>query len=242
MTDLADLQSKPTQDVPPSYQTIAPYAPPDSYPPTAPPADSGQLKGVPPGLEYLTQINYLTVKEKFKTSQGWGRSFEILNSNGQRVFQADESVRCCGPLYDVKILDNGGNGVMDLTENCACACTREMKVCDISGEILAFVTLHWNNMVTHLSVKNSAQNVVLMIIGPGFRTNIFGNVSFEVKSHDEQHVVGMIKNENEQFVVSFPLDLEVTIKAALLGSCLYLDSLIYKKRSQLERRARHARH
>uniref|UniRef100_A0A8C5LYJ0 Phospholipid scramblase n=1 Tax=Leptobrachium leishanense TaxID=445787 RepID=A0A8C5LYJ0_9ANUR len=227
-------------DDPPNYNTIAPYAPPVTQPPSAPPPDldSTQLKGVPPGLEYLTQINLLSVREKFKVSQGYGRSFDILDSLGQRLFQADEIVECCGPIYNVKILNNNGDRVMELVENCACSCTRQVKVFDVSGVPVAFVVLHWNTLITHLSVLTSSQELALIIVGPGFRTNIFGNVCFEVKSRDEQHVVGMIRNENEQFMVSFPMDLDVCVKAALLAACLFLDNLINKKRKELVRKTR----
>uniref|UniRef100_A0A8C5M0A8 Phospholipid scramblase n=1 Tax=Leptobrachium leishanense TaxID=445787 RepID=A0A8C5M0A8_9ANUR len=171
-------------DDPPNYNTIAPYAPPVTQPPSAPPPDldSTQLKGVPPGLEYLTQINLLSVREKFKVSQGYGRSFDILDSLGQRLFQADEIVECCGPIYNVKILNNNGDRVMELVENCACSCTRQVKVFDVSGVPVAFVVLHWNTLITHLSVLTSSQELALIIVGPGFRTNIFGNVCFEVIS------------------------------------------------------------
>ncbi|XP_063302166.1 phospholipid scramblase 1-like [Pelobates fuscus] len=239
-SDSENCLSKGSIQEPPSYNTIAPYAPPVTQPPSAPPPelDSTQLKGVPPGLEYLLQINLLNVKEKFKVSQGYGRSFEVLDSVGQRVYQADEIVQCCGPIYNTKIRNNNGENIMEVVQNCECSCTRKVKVFDASGCPIAFVILHWNNLVTHLSILNSTEELVLLIVGPGFHTNIFGNVCFEVKSRDEQHVVGMIKNESEQFVVSFPLDLDVMMKAALLVASLYLGNLIHQKRIEVMRKTK----
>ncbi|CAI9584828.1 unnamed protein product [Staurois parvus] len=188
---------------------------------------------------FLFQINQLTVREKFTTSQGWGRSFDVLNNVSQRVFQMEERVVCCGPLYDVTIRDNGGMEVMQLLENCGCTCTREMEVQCPPAHPIGSVRLHWNNLVTHLSVMNASKEVVLIILGPSMQTSIFGNSTFEVKSRDEQHVVGVIRMESGNYVISFPMDLEVTIKAILMGAAMYLDNLILKKKQYVERNARH---
>lgn len=227
--------SKPLQDDPPSYSVIAPFAPPDSYPPTAP---SPEIMGIQSGLELLLQINQLTVREKYTTSQGWGRSFDVLNNVSQRIFQAEQKVVCCGPAYDVTIRDNGGMQVMQLLEDCGCSCTREVEIQCPPAHPIGSVKLHWNNMVTHLSVMNASQEVVLLILGPSFQTSIFGNSTFEVKSRDEQHVVGVMRMESGNYVVSFPLDLDVTIKATLLGAAMYLDNLILSKKEYVGRKAR----
>lgn len=171
-------------------------------------------------------------------SQGWGSCFEVLNHLGQRLFKADQTVVCCGPLYDVTIKDNSDNEVLHLVESCGCTCTRETEVHCPPGTPIGYIRLHWNNLVTHMSVMNSAREVALLILGPSFQTSIFGNSTYEVKSRDEQHVVGMIKTESGQYLVTFPLDLEVTVKAMLLGATLYLENLIKSKRRALERKAR----
>ncbi|KAM8972732.1 phospholipid scramblase 3-like [Pelodytes ibericus] len=217
---------------PPSYNTIVPYAPPVLQPPAAS-QDTVQIKGVPQGVELLTQINQLSVQEKFSVTQGRGRSFDVLDSVGQRVFQAKQYIQCCGPVYNIKLTDNWKRVTLDLTEECGCHCTRQVQVCGEGGRLLGSIKLHNNSLVTHLSMLDPRNQVILLIIGPSFQTNIFGNTTFQVKSSDEQHVVGMIKNENEQFFVSFPLDLEVTVKALLLGACFYLDALIHDKREEL---------
>ncbi|PIO31436.1 hypothetical protein AB205_0063930, partial [Aquarana catesbeiana] len=87
---------------------------------------------------------------------------------GQRMYQATQTVECCGPIYNLKVQDNAGQDVMEVVENRACRCS-------------------------HL-----------------------------VKSRDEQHVVGMIKGEGNQYTVTFPMDMEVTMKAVILASCFYL--------------------
>ncbi|XP_031755478.1 phospholipid scramblase 2 [Xenopus tropicalis] len=229
---------KPSLEQPPGYNTIAPYAPPDQYPPVA---QHLATTGASPGSELLAQINQLSIREKFKVSQGWGRSFDVLNSDGQRIFQAEQSAHFCGPVLDVNIRDNSGNEVMEFIDTCKCSCSREMEVYWPRGFPVGYVTLHWNQMVTHMSIMNSAKQTVLLIIGPSFRSGIFGNSCFEVKSTDEQHVVGVIRHENESFSVSFPLDLEVAIKAVLLGASFYLDAIIYQQRRRVQQQQQRRR-
>ncbi|OCT90937.1 phospholipid scramblase 2 [Xenopus laevis] len=230
-------ENKPSLEQPPSYSTIAPYAPPDQYPPVAQHLTT-PIKGAIPGSEFLTQINQLSIREKFKVSQGWGRSFDVLTSDGQRIFQAEQNAHCCGPLFDVNIRDNSGNEVMVFMDSCKCSCSREMEVYWPQGHTVGYVTVHWNQMVTHMSVLNSTKQTVLLILGPSFRSAIFGSSCFEVKSTDEQHVVGAIRNENESVTVSFPLDLDVAIKAVLLGASFYLETIIYHQRRNVQRQRR----
>ncbi|XP_075440359.1 phospholipid scramblase family member 5-like [Ascaphus truei] len=115
----------------------------------------------------------------------------------------------------------------------------QMEVCAGPGDPIGYVTLNWNAFVTHLSVMNVNKAVVLRILGPSFQTNVFGNVNFEVKSSDEQHVVGTIRLDNGEFTVCFPTDLEVTVKAALMAACFYVNALIAQRRQQLLHRSHH---
>ncbi|CAH2272354.1 Hypothetical predicted protein [Pelobates cultripes] len=234
-TDLEDQMYKGPHDEPPSYSTIAPCAPPATYT-SGLPVLSGQMNWVPPGLENLTQLNQLTVREKFSVSQGWARTFDVLDPVGLRLFQAKQEYRCCGPMYNVKISDNSDREMIEVIQECSCTCTQQAQVYGLSRNLLGSVRLHMNSFVTHLSLLNPVNEVLLLIIGPSFQTNIFGNVTFEVKSRDEQHVVGMIRNESEQLSVSFPLDLDVTVKALLLGGSFFLEFLINQRRRQMRNR------
>lgn len=224
------MQKEAYQEPPPNYEAITTTAPPESYPMSSHTGESALVKGVPPGLQRLLQMNQISVQEKFTASQGWGRSFEVLDQMGQRMYQATQTVECCGPIYNLKVQDNAGQDVMEVVENRACRCSHLMEVIIPSYGLVGLVTLHLNAFVTHMSLMNPSKEVILLILGPSFQTSIFGNVTFEVKSRDEQHVVGMIKGEGNQYTVTFPMDMEVTMKAVILASCFYLDSMIYAKR------------
>ncbi|XP_075062238.1 phospholipid scramblase 2-like isoform X2 [Mixophyes fleayi] len=228
------------QEEPPSYNSIAPCAPPIMYPPAAlnPALHNMEFKGGPPGLQHLLQISQFSVMEKFTVAQGLNRNFEVLDQMGQRIYQAEQLIQCCGPLYNLKIRDNSGQDVMEATESFGCRCHREMEVFNASAEFLGCANVHINLMVTQLSIINSSREEILMILGPAFQTSIFGNITFEVKSRDGECVVGIIKCENNQMMASFPMDLEVTVKATILATCFFLDALILSERKRVARQRR----
>ncbi|XP_075062236.1 phospholipid scramblase 2-like [Mixophyes fleayi] len=211
------------QGEPPSYDSIAPGAPPIMYPPVAPnPAlRNMEYKGGSPGLQHLLQISQFSVMEKFIVSQEWNRNFEVLDQMGQRIYQAEQQIRCCQGLYNLKIRDNSGQDVMEVTEGCGCRCHSEMEVSSASESMGSAIVLS-NLMITQLCITNSSREVVLIILGPTFQTSIFGNVTFEVKSKDGEYDVGIIKYENNRFMVSIPMDLDVTVKGLLMATCFYL--------------------
>ncbi|XP_053319085.1 phospholipid scramblase 2-like isoform X2 [Spea bombifrons] len=219
-------------DAPPSYDTIAPHALPVSYPPPASIPGAVQAKGVPPGLEPLIQVAQLSIQEKFSVAQGMRRSFDVVDSAGRRIFQVTQRVEYCVPVHHTEIRDNSSRLAMKLVQDTCCTCTTQTQVFG-RGRLLGYVKLHTSSAITHLSVLTAAAELVLIIVGPSFQSSIFGNASYEVKSRDEQHVVGVIRRENEHFLVSFPVDLDVVVKALLLGGCFYLDSLITSTRAQL---------
>ncbi|XP_053574399.1 phospholipid scramblase 3 [Bombina bombina] len=227
--------SKNYNGPPPSYDAISPLTnQPDTFNSAV---FSNPIKGISPGLECLTQVNQLLVQEKFTTAQRIGRAFQVMNEAGQQMFQANEQVRCCRSVPDLTFRDPSGRGVIDVTQNCKCSCSEIVIEVNASpGQCIGYVAWMWNTFATHIVVKNINQEAILLILGPGLQTCIFGNVNFEIKSRDEQHTVGMIRSENDTFVVSFPVDLDVTIKALLLAAGYYLNTAIYGKRRQVANR------
>lgn len=146
------------------------------------------------------------------------------------MYQAIQHVECCGPNFDLRVRDRRGDEVMGVIENNSCGCSREAALTLKGNKCIGFVSFPSNNFITHLSIMDSSREVLLLILGPSLKISIFGNISFEVKSRDEQHVVGMIRSEGNQYTVIFPMDLEVTMKAMIMASFFYLDSIIYDQR------------
>lgn len=79
--------------------------------------------------------------------------------------------------------------------------------------------------------------VVLRIKGPLCTMNMCGDVEFKVKSVDSEHDVGKISkqwsglaremfSDADYFGITFPMDLDVKMKAVMLGACFLIVSLI----------------
>ncbi|XP_030043145.1 phospholipid scramblase 2 [Microcaecilia unicolor] len=238
---------KAIEQQPPSYHTLGlnqPTVPPHQEQPQAYPGSDpkgtvpyvAQIPGVPPGLEYLVQVNQLIIQQKYFTTQT-GKTYEILNTLGQRIFLGKQDLQCCAPQFNVNIMDNSNMEVIHLLEPCRCTCTQEAQVFSPPGTIIGYATLNWNTNVTSLSISNASKDTVLLIVGPSFRTNIFGDVNFEVKNTDETQTIGQITRDNERFVVQFPLDLDVKIKVVLMGAAIFLDNLVTLSRQQILNRS-----
>ncbi|XP_029437244.1 phospholipid scramblase 2-like [Rhinatrema bivittatum] len=237
-------QPKMSQDQPPDYQSLGPSQPsnlPYQLQPQANPVPDPksvvQIPGMPPGLEYLLQINQIIIQQKYFTTQS-SKTYEILNSAGQRIFLGKQDLGCCGPSSNVMIMDNSDMEVIQMLRPCKCTCSYEAEIHSPPGTIIGYATVNWHAYVTSLSISNASKETVLLIVGPGFQTNIFGDVNFEVKSRDETQTVGQITRDKERFIVQFPLDLDVKIKVVLLGAAIFLDNLVEMKRRELEARSR----
>jgi len=92
------------------------------------------LSGVPRGLEYLTQLDQIIVKQKKEvieilTDFETANKYKIFNAMGQQIYSAKEKSDCCtrqlaGSLrgFSMKIEDNFQNEVIHLKRpDCRCA-------------------------------------------------------------------------------------------------------------------------
>jgi len=108
------------------------------------------LSGIPPGLEYLTQIDQLVVKQKkdmIEIFTGWEQAnkFVIMNSLGQQVYFATEESglcerQCCGPArgFIMHVTDNAGQEVMRATREFKCCAGVPCCICGGCDEHCAF--------------------------------------------------------------------------------------------------------
>lgn len=108
-----------------------------------------------------------------------------------------------------------------------------MEVSAPPGTILGTVEQEWSIFKPSFSVKNANGEVVLRIEGPFCTMSICGNVEFKVMSADGTREVGCISKQwsglaremftdTDYFGITFPLDLDVRIKAVLLGACFLI--------------------
>uniref|UniRef100_H0XGL6 Phospholipid scramblase n=1 Tax=Otolemur garnettii TaxID=30611 RepID=H0XGL6_OTOGA len=220
----------------------------------------------PPGLEYLTQINQLLVHQQVEilevlTGFETNNKYAIKNSLGQRVYFAVEdndccTRNCCGPSrpFTMKILDNMGQEVIALERplrctSCLCpCCLQEIEVQAPPGVPVGYVTQTWHPCLPKFTVQNEKRQDVLKISGPCVVCSCCGDVDFEITSLDEQSVVGKISKQwsgllkeaftdADNFGIQFPLDLDVKMKAVMLGACLLIDFMFFESTGNQEQQS-----
>ncbi|XP_019866367.1 phospholipid scramblase 2 isoform X2 [Aethina tumida] len=224
------------------------------------------IPNCPPGLEYLTMIDQLLVHQKVEllealTGFETQNKFTIKNSLGQKVYYAAEDSNCltrncCGPLrpFDMTILDNFKNEVIHLHRPLACdsccfpCCLQSMEVSSPPGTVVGTVEQEWSLFCPSFAVKNASGDTVLRVEGPFCTMSICGDVEFKIMSADGNVQVGKISKQwsgliremftdTDYFGITFPMDLDVRMKAVMLGACFLIDAMFFEKAKGAENAA-----
>ncbi|EGW10262.1 Phospholipid scramblase 1 [Cricetulus griseus] len=104
------------------------------------------------------------------------------------------------------------------------------------GVPIGYISQTWHPCVPKFTVQNERKQDVLKIIGPCITCSCVGNVDFQIKSLDEKIVIGRISKhwsgflkevltDVDSFGIYFPMDLDVKMKAVMLGACFLIVSL-----------------
>merc|ERR1739848_689421 len=223
-----------------------------------------QALNVPPGLDVLLNVDHLLVKQKWELMEALfgceGKNkYKIKNSAGVELFKAKEDTDCCtrnclGPNrpFDMEICDLGENEVIHLYRplrctSCLFPCFLQvMEVYSPPGNLIGTVEQEWSVCEPKYSVKDTQGNVALTIEGPICTFSICGSdVEFKVLSPDGSTEVGKISKQwtgllkeaftdADNFGISFPMDLDVRMKATLLGALFLIDFMFFEKKQNEE--------
>lgn len=212
----------------------------------------------PPGLEYLKTVDQLLVQQKVElieaiTGFETNNKFNVKNTLGQKVFWAAENNdfctrNCCGPLrrFKMKVFDEYQNEVMHLRRPAACdscmfpCCLQTIEVSAPPGRYIGTVAQKWSMCYPHFSIKDANGDTVLRIKGPACTYSICGNdVEFRILDMNGTEIGKISKqwsgltrelfSDADFFGISFPIDLDVYIKAILLGACFLIDAMFFEK-------------
>ncbi|KAK9403008.1 phospholipid scramblase 1-like [Crotalus adamanteus] len=186
------------------------------------------------------------------TSFETANKYEVRNRLGEMVYFAREEnnfcVRnCLGTLrpFTMVISNNVGQQVIHLVrpfrcDGCCCpCCLQELEIQAPPGLPVGYLQQLWHPFLPKFVIQNEAHRDVLKIIGPFITSACFGNVVFEVTALDEKTSVGKISKQwggvlQEFFTdvdflgISFPIDLDVKMKAVLLGAGFILDFIFFE--------------
>ncbi|XP_069775922.1 phospholipid scramblase 1-like isoform X3 [Narcine bancroftii] len=158
----------------------------------------------PPGLECLAQIDQVLIHQKVEilealTSFETRNKYLLKNSMGQCIYSAKESSNCC-----------------------ARNCCGSLRCC-------------------HVKLRDHSDREVIHLVRPLRCTSCcFPCCLQEVKPPDESRNVGRISKQwsglvreaatdADNFGVQFPKNLDVKMKAALLGACFLIDFVYFER-------------
>ncbi|XP_016139799.1 phospholipid scramblase 1-like, partial [Sinocyclocheilus grahami] len=228
-------QSDPSN---PAHDQVQPYAAP-AVPPLV------QLYGVPPGLEYLAQIDQILVHQKISciemlTGFETNNQYEIKNSIGQEIYHAKEKSNCfirnifgSARGFKMRIKDNMGQEVIQMDRPMRC-CLQEIEVQAPPGVTIGYVKQEWSCFFPKFSILDPNNEVLLKIRGPFLPLKCCGDINFEVKGMLDEQSIGRITKQRSGFIkkcisdatnfcIQFPIDMDANMKAVLLGACLLID-------------------
>ncbi|XP_074657461.1 phospholipid scramblase 1-like [Tubulanus polymorphus] len=226
-------------------------------------APQGKPANCPPGLEYLTQVDQLLVHQQIELLEAFtgfetNNKYEIKNSMGQRVYFAAEDTscctrNCCGPSrpFEIQIMDNSGREVIHLHRPLRCStcwcpcCLQKVEVSAPVGNNIGYIKQAWSICSPKFYIQDSKEETVLQIQGPCFHCSICGDVEFQVLSADGDVQVGKISKQwsgfakelftdADNFGIQFPMDLDVNIKAVMVGAVFLIDFMFFEKEDNKE--------
>jgi len=172
----------------------------------------------PPGLEYLTLIDQLIIKQRIEALEAaaglmgynleTANKYKIKNVLGQNIYKAVEDTECCtrilcGPSrpFEMTIKDNADRDVLHLSRPLRCdscffpCCLQELEVSAPPGEVIGYVRQKWTCIKPKFEITDADGNVALMVQGPWCTMACGSDVEFKVMTPDGEHEVGRISKQ-----------------------------------------------
>ncbi|XP_043951258.1 phospholipid scramblase 2 [Drosophila biarmipes] len=211
----------------------------------------------PRGLEYLASIDQLLVKQKvviFEALTGFetNNRYSIQNTLGQKVFYAVEDTNCCTRNccperpFHIKIFDSYlKNEVIHLHRPLGCSsiccpcCLHSIEVTAPPGNVIGRIQEEWAICRPCFRILNPSGDLALRIEGPACFCSMCCSVNFNVISLAGEKVGRISKQwsglgrewftDADMFGLTFPMDLDVNLKAVLLGATFLIDFMFFEK-------------
>uniref|UniRef100_A0A8C5ME76 Phospholipid scramblase n=1 Tax=Leptobrachium leishanense TaxID=445787 RepID=A0A8C5ME76_9ANUR len=229
---------------PVQYQPSGPGVPTSAWMPAP-----ATIPNCPPGLEYLSQIDQLLVHQQVELLEAFtgfetNNKYEIKNSLGQRVYFAAEendccTRNCCGAArsFTMTIIDNTGREIIKLLRPYRCSsccfpcCLQKLEVQAPPGATIGYVKQNWHPCLPKFTILNDREEEVLKISGPCMPCSCCTDVNFEALDGEtsvgriSKQWTGLVKEyftDADNFGVQFPMDLDVKLKAVVLGACFLI--------------------
>ncbi|CAG7720111.1 unnamed protein product [Allacma fusca] len=218
---------------------------------------SYMMTSIPRGLEYLATLDRLFVRQKVELLEvflGCERKnrYQIFDASGHEIFYAKEETDFCTRFFcnnirpfEMIIKDGHGEEVIHLKRPLACGsclfpcCLQSIEVEAPPGNRVGTVQQEWAFCIPHYNVKNGAGEVSLHIKGPFCTSSCCSDVEFLVLTSEQGSEVGRISKQwsgiarefftdADNFGLSFPIDLDVKMKAVMIGACMLIDFMFFE--------------
>lgn len=187
--------------------------------------------------------------------------FAIKNIMGQTVYHAAEESgfctrQCCGPHrgFVMHVADNMGQEVMRVTREFKCCagccwlacldcCAYEVMVESPIGVPIGYVRQSCSLIKPCFEVMDENHEAVLSLSGPICICECpCCDVNFSLYSMDGEEIGGVQKQwsglvkeiftEADNFGIKFPMDLDVKVKATLMGAVFLINMMFFEKNQQ----------
>ena len=181
----------------------------------------------------------------------------VKNTLGQQIyFAAEESNPFCRKRcganrpFTLSILDNSKNEVIHMTREFTCTspcfccwCKQRMEVQSPPGQVVGYINLNCTCWDPVFSIQDAEDREILTITGSmaALCCKPYGDIPFQVATPDGNNVGNVTKQWSglaqeffttaDNFGISFPMDLDVRMKAVLLGACFLIDFVFFERRN-----------
>jgi hypothetical protein len=218
---------------------------------------AGQHKNIPNGLEILSDIDQLFIKQDIELQEAvFGcetkNKYKVKNSQGKIIFMAKEETDCCTrnccghrrPI-ELSIMKSDEVEVIHLSRplacnSCFCPCwLQSIEVQAPPGTPVGSVVQDWSIVIPKFRILDADGETKLHIKGPFCKSSCCGSVEFQVLAKDGSTEVGKISKEwggllregftdADNFGIKFPSDLDVRMKAVVLGALFLIDLMYFE--------------
>ncbi|XP_074653854.1 phospholipid scramblase 1-like isoform X2 [Tubulanus polymorphus] len=233
----------------------------------AQPTQPQMTGGVPPGLEYLAQLDQIIIKqmvELLEVFTGWEckNKYKLMNSMDQQSYYAFEMSDACmrmfcgsGRGFEMHVVDNAGAEVIRIHRPfkccagcCWCAdtdcCAQELHIEAPVGNVIGYVRQLKSGWRVRLALLDANKTHIFTLEGPCCICQAVccrGDVDFPIFSAADptKQVCNIAKQWNgcvkDAFTdavnlgITFPIDLDVKLKAVLIGAAFLLDFMLFER-------------
>merc|ERR1711962_124704 len=242
------LQPGMAQSGPPP--PVVPVEPIWITPPADPPPPN-----CPPGLEYLLLVEDLVVIQRIEkleiiTRYETNNKYEVYNALGQQNFRLKEDSNALSRQwhgssrsFNILVLDNYDRHIAHFYRpfkwKCCGYSMQEIEIESPPGNIIGFVRQEYTCCGSRFTVFDADKTTPLIkIVRPGCQVN-YGAAHFELRDLSETTEIGAVRKhwsgfarerftDADDFSISFPPDLDVKVKASLLGALMLIDFMYFE--------------